>query len=180
MSVFSQFLAPGKRCVRITSSGNWTVPQGVYSIGVLMCGGGGGAYGTSPGGGGQVLCLRDVAVNPGQVLSITIGAGGASGVDGGNTIVQSGQSLYLLANGGLAATGTPGAGGGIAGDLPANYGGTGGGSPSLLYNSSSSPYKGGHSIGAGAQYNFNAGYGGGGAGTPGYMSGGNGVVFLFY
>jgi hypothetical protein len=97
-----------------TSSGSWTVPQGVTKILVSGCGGGaggGGSYyssssdyrGGSGGGAGQSTIKQSISVTPGHLLSITIGAGGGSGSAGGSTtIVDSTSSTTLLTlSGGL-------------------------------------------------------------------------------
>jgi len=64
----------------------WTVPAGVYSITATGCGGGGqggngdgGANdsgGSGSGGGGSNLISQSYSVTPGQVLNISVGAGG--------------------------------------------------------------------------------------------------------
>lgn len=92
----------------ITKAGTWTVPPGVKKIRAVLIGGGhggstggsgekgddctssgwghGGAGGKGGAGGtgGRVL-VTTIEVQPGQVLSITIGGGGASGAEGGAT-----------------------------------------------------------------------------------------------
>ena len=74
-----------------TSSTTWTVPEGVYVIGIELVGGGGGGGGggstvvlqCSGGGGGGAsggyipFCL--VKVSPGTILTIGVGAGGGGG-----------------------------------------------------------------------------------------------------
>jgi len=67
---------------------NWTVPTGVFSISVDACGGGGGGGGADGGtsyngnggggGGANLKGPQTFSVTPGQVLSITVGAGGAA------------------------------------------------------------------------------------------------------
>ncbi|MFA7243644.1 MAG: glycine-rich domain-containing protein [Sulfuricellaceae bacterium] len=70
-----------------TSSTTWVVPAGVTRIRASALGGGGGGTGgnsaatCSGGGGGGGLFLRgDLNVTPGEMLTITVGAGGAGGV----------------------------------------------------------------------------------------------------
>ncbi len=87
-----------------TASGTWTCPPLVTSVELYGYGGGGGGGGSgaatavnansAPGGGGggaSVPRSRPIAVVPGTVYSVTIGAGGtagntAGGGDGGNTL----------------------------------------------------------------------------------------------
>ena len=62
----------------IKSSTNWTVPSGVYSIDIYLCGGGGGgARAGGGGGGGYGESVYSVSVTPGQVIPVTVGLGGA-------------------------------------------------------------------------------------------------------
>ena len=123
----------------VTTNGTFTVPIGVYSIDVYSYGGGGAGGGAtdgavSGGGGGGAVQKTTLAVSPGQVYNITIGAGGtgvtgAKGGDGGNTIFT-GTGGTVTANGGkgapyaIGAPGTFGAGG--AGGTGTHNGGTGG------------------------------------------------------
>lgn len=99
-------------------SGTFIVPEGVYKIWVTACGGGasGSSYGGNstygyPGGaggnGGEAIVKKPFNVSPGEIINITIGAGGASvssgiGKAGGNTII--GNLVTLL--GGPAPAGT--------------------------------------------------------------------------
>jgi hypothetical protein len=105
-------------------SQNWTVPEGVYFIDVFIVGGGGGVGGSysyftssstsetysslilggGDGGCGYTATYKNVAVTPGQVIPVTIGAGGARGMEyyllvsngynnwGGDTQSPSGQT----------------------------------------------------------------------------------------
>lgn len=98
-------------------STTWTVPEGVYSISVNACGGGGGGgaadggtnfSGYGGGGGGANLKGAQVfSVYPGQVLNITVGAGGAlnqgqGGFGGQSTITNAnGLSVSYVADGGM-------------------------------------------------------------------------------
>ncbi len=89
----------------ISATGNFTVPNFIYRLRVHAWGGGGaGADGGSfaGGGGGGGYCSYDVAVIPGQVIAVTIGAGGVHGSPGGtggNTTF-----LTLVATGGAGGT----------------------------------------------------------------------------
>src|SRR4051812_43669921 len=85
--------------VTILASGNFAVPAGVSSLGLVECwgaGGGGGGNDTSGspgsgggGGGGAYSSVANFAVTPSTNLAVTIGAGGASGT-GGNGIGTNG------------------------------------------------------------------------------------------
>jgi hypothetical protein len=75
-----------------TANGTFTVPANVKKILVTACAGGGGGGGANTrfnwgtggggGGGGASIEKRAFAVNPGQVISITVGNGGAPGRSG--------------------------------------------------------------------------------------------------
>lgn len=113
---------------RFTSSGNFTVPSGVTKVWVSMAGGGGSGGGgkrfnAGGGGAGGALMAQEVAVTPGQQISVTVGSGGAGvspgfdGQDGGATIFGG-----ITAGGGKGGNqgdgegqGTGGAGGTISG-----------------------------------------------------------------
>jgi hypothetical protein len=104
--------------VAFESSGNWTVPAGVFKITVLVTGGGGGGaggHGTGcgntnhiGGNGGSSESLQIIRdVTPGSVISFTVGAGGAGGPGFG--VGGNGSSTVIL---GVTARG---GGGGING-----------------------------------------------------------------
>lgn len=110
------------------SSGTFTVPPLVKTVVLTGCAAGGGGGGPATdgtpgggGGGGEGIFKRDLAVTPGAVITVTIGAGGAggntgqNGAAGGNTTF----GLFTLAAGGGGAKGTVGgfgAAGGAAGN----------------------------------------------------------------
>lgn len=105
----------------------WTVPAGVNLISVEAWGaGGGGSKGFSSlkgtGGGGGGFASGSLAVHPGDIISVTVGAGGAgatvagNGSNGGNSIVTF-SSNTLIAFGG---------GGAKSDNVPSGTGGTGG------------------------------------------------------
>ena len=135
-----------------TASGNFTVPDNVYRVWITGCGAGGaggggtttisGSYdhGATGGGSGEHVFRRPVDVTPGDVIAVTIGAGGTGpsggsanpgtdGPDGGYTSFGSyvyldggkgGKGAYTLGsaagrNGGL------GGGGGYAGYYDISY-----------------------------------------------------------
>lgn len=108
-----------------TSSGTFTVPDGVTKIWVTACGGGAGGnggyhgssevdYGGAGGNGGSCIIREPFAVTPGESILISIGAGGAAGgvpsssdrwgergKSGGSTVIGS----LITLPGGIASTG---------------------------------------------------------------------------
>lgn len=163
----------------------YTVPDGIYMLYVSAAAGGGGGGGCNydsskyggGGGGGAAVFNRAIFVEPGEQISITVGAGGAggdynssgtgeTGANGGNTIFGS----YFTLLGGKGGTGgsTTGGDGGAAGGEGGGVGGT--------YNDSSTPQPGitGPVAPAdkGAYYHFG---GGGSLGTGGYFSEGRNI-----
>lgn len=165
-----------------TTSGNFTVPNGVTSIDLEVVGGGGGGningYG---GGGGGGYSSGTFSVTPGTVISVTIGAGGGTGGTGGTTMVGS----LIQATGGASGTWVnhPNVGGGGAGGVGSggsiNYSGGNGGGGYWTY------FGGGGGGAAGADgngsnggdaipWNGNCVFPGGSAGESGGFPGGNG------
>jgi len=126
-----------------TSSGTFTVPAGVYLImaAIGSAGGAGGGSniahyaGNGGGGNGEFYFTELLYANAGQVLTITIGAGGAGstgdGAIGGTTsIVGTGVSIIIAGCiGGLSSYGLVVAGGGVQafGKLGTSYGALGAG-----------------------------------------------------
>lgn len=172
---------------------SWTCPEGVFSVNAeCWGGGGGGGRGSSVfefsgyGGGGGAYSLGTVAVTPGNVYTVTVGAAGAAGTssNGGaggdshfldaSTVMAKGGSGGGAggAGGGATAGGQAAAGvgstkfsggtGGIRGDEGAGHGGGGGGSSA--------------GTGANGGNGANGTTGGGAGGTPpaGGGAGGNG------
>ena len=92
----------------IPSSTTWTVPAGISQITVECWGGGGGGggarIGAGGGGGGGAYNTATFAVSVGQVYTITVGNGGASGSNqnGGNggTTTVTGPGGNVTTNGG--------------------------------------------------------------------------------
>lgn len=134
-SIGSNFAVPSPYWYQklTNSSGNLTVPSGIYNLFVRMWGGGGGGAGGTDsvfymagGGGGGGYGEAALSVVPGQSLSYAIGAGGTSGASSGSVAGNPGgsggttsfgpYSVYgglggTCTNGGLLA---PGAGGGFS------------------------------------------------------------------
>lgn len=122
----------------IAVSGTFTVPQGVSQVEVEVWGGGAGSFASTAsvasggGSGGGFARKRVTGLTPGQIIPVTIGAGGAGGTTGGAVATAGGTSsfgTFASATGGnLNATAsvtnpqngaTPG-GVGIAGDVNLN------------------------------------------------------------
>ena len=150
------------------TSYSFTVPATVTSISAVVIGGGGGSYvynnadeAHGGGGGGGLAYGNNIAVTPGETLTIQVGAGGIQGTgessaagDGGTSFIKRSATVLLQATGGAAADedGTAVAPGGTGSGtvMTAGYSGGNGGSGS------------GH---------INAG-GGGGGGAAGYVGNG--------
>ncbi|WP_029415691.1 DUF2793 domain-containing protein [Brevundimonas bacteroides] len=126
--------------VLLTAGGSWSPPDWARLISVMAVGGGGaggaGASGAGGlrsgggggGGGGLSTALWRTADLPGP-LTVAIGAGGAAGADGGDTVVISSGATLLTAGGGAAGqAGAFGGAGGAGGQ--GLLGGNGGGSTS--------------------------------------------------
>jgi hypothetical protein len=131
-----------------SSSGTFTVPDGVIDIGVYVIGGGGGGGGSiwilpdtlvtqGYGGGSGGYAYKSFKVTPREEISVTVGTGGSAGIHGDDyepeTYGGSGLTssfLTLSASGGMGGrAGMNGGGGspnGNAGNLV-----SGGASPSL-------------------------------------------------
>jgi hypothetical protein len=175
----TNYLNHGKQ--RFTSSGSYTVPAGVTTVWVSMCGGGGGgngyqaAAGCNGGGGANAVISNPLTVIPGSTHSITIGVGGIGTtytITGGNGGSSSFGSLLTTAGGfgGAALSGGGGGAGGSGGSAGSpgiatsggvGVGGNGGGS---IFGSG----------GAGCSGGNGGGFGGGGGGANSNTSGGNG------
>ena len=81
------FFGNGGYAELTSGSGNWVVPDGVFTIHVLGIGGGqGGGWRnlstTGTGGNGGEFYQRTLSVTPGQLIPYTIGVGGAGGGEG--------------------------------------------------------------------------------------------------
>ncbi len=181
-----------------TANGTFTAPTGITTVYVTRCAGGGGGgannagTGSGGGGGGAYGVMAPYTVVAGNNYDVVVGAGGTTGVAGGNstfdgTLSVTGGALGGLSNGGAGGTVTAqdkvggagsGATGGIkgyityAGGAGANYavnsGGGGGGSLTGVGGNGGTDTNNGS---AGTGY----GAGGGGAGRNGTV-GGSGVA----
>lgn len=107
----------------ITTTGTFTVPTNVNRLQVIGVGGGGGAGGvatsapqTGGAGGGSTPMLYWIPVTPGDVLTATIGTGGAGSGPGGSVAGGTGGNTTLAyATGTLIFFGASGGGGNGAG-----------------------------------------------------------------
>jgi len=97
------------------ASGTFTVPAGVNKLSVELYGaGGGGAVVTcngGGGGGGGAYTSTILAVQAGQVLTITVGVKGRAGITGNPSGGNGGDTQVLDANNNLLAVGYGGGGG---------------------------------------------------------------------
>lgn len=170
-----------------TASGTFTVPAGVTAVYVSGIGGGGGAggkntssYSTGGGGSGQYCIRKKFSVTPGQVISVTIGAGGSGGTISGTSGSSGGATTFgalLTLSGGSGSPGrtdtntTPGIGG-----FPNGQTGGYNGASSIGGNGGCSPFgNGGLGVaGDGGSAAANTGGGGGGTGSTASKAGGAG------
>ena len=102
-------------------SGNFIVPLNVARIRVRLWGGGG-----TTGGGGGGFAMKEIEVNSGDIIPVTVGRGGY----GSNAATRDGQTSsfgsYVSATGGLSYnTSTLNEGKGIGGDINYDGGRTG-------------------------------------------------------
>lgn len=181
--------------------------QGAYTITYVAVGGGGGAldigssgdWNSGGGGGGKVTSSTTPAIPGTTVLTITVGAGGAAGVQGTSSTITGvvdsvggganpqnmfnpagGVSGNGYAGGSGAGTGAAGGGGGGAGAVGGNgsqpseaywLGGNGGAGIEIMITGTSQTLAGGGGGGAFAQ--GGGGANGGGNGTGGSYGGGS-------
>lgn len=165
---------------KISASGSFTVPSGVYTLFLSGCAGGGGggsgggataninsAAGGGGGGGGQAVLSQAYPVTPGQVIATVIGGAGngAAGVASGSSGVPGGNGGDTSFGGLLTLVGGGGGGGGTGGGAGTAGGSAGSGFPA---GSSGADGQQGASGGGGASSAF----GGGGGGTRGGAGGG--------
>lgn len=105
-----------KNKVMVTSSGNWTVPAGVYEILVWATGGGGGGVSSNSsntagvkGGAASGTIAGKINVFPGDLLGLVVGVGGQSNQQGGNTTVSRNGIPIFFAYGGNSVAVNPSA-----------------------------------------------------------------------
>ena len=164
------------------TSKNWTVPDGVTSVEVLMVGGGGAGEKNAAGGGGgggAGSCRAIVVVTPGGTIAYTVGAGGTGGTgngpDGGNTSWDSSAFIAFGGKGGNTRDG--GYGSTVQGSGRAVACGAGGTSSTYATSGSSamSFMERGESFigGGGGGYGGATYYIGGGAGSIANLAGGS-------
>jgi len=83
-----------------TSSGTFVVPAGISQVEIEVWGGGAGSYASVPGGpsggasGGGYARKRVTGLVPGQVVPVTVGAGGQAGIVGGVNPTPGGSSSF--------------------------------------------------------------------------------------
>ncbi|WP_459213855.1 glycine-rich domain-containing protein, partial [Pseudomonas lactis] len=136
----ASLISRGEQIWTVPGTYEWVVPKGVKSICAVAIGGGGGRNITSSrtGGGGATGYANNIAVSPGQIITVVVGA---AGINGSSTTATAGGDSYLAieltkfveAPGGRIY-GTPqiaptpnGAIGGVGSNAPASGGGGAGG-----------------------------------------------------
>lgn len=135
-TIFSEKLATvgayGPKTIQfIETSQDWTVPDDVYEVMIYVLGGGGGGSGRysdkptkPPGGGGGYFDYQIIPVTPGDVYTITIGAGGSGGERTSNAETRTGQAGGTTSFGNrLSALGGEG-GSGLTSNTSGALGGT--------------------------------------------------------
>lgn len=179
-----------------TSSGSLTIPDGITEVYLTMIGGGGGggyavSSGVGGGGGGAGQCVINhrMTVTPGNTYTITIGAGGSAGNDGGSTSFGS----FSVSGGNKGGNGSTGGTGGSAitpnasgstGGLCSVASGSGGNATGSIGGGGGGSVFGSGANGGGSSAGANTGCGGGG-GTYGVSggsggSGGSGLCLVMY
>lgn len=167
-----------------TSSGSFTVPDGVTTLYLSGCagGGGGGGGGGNPttgssggggggGGAGNIAINQSVTVVPGQTYTVTIGARGNGGANSGlsSSDGKNGTAGGTTSFGSLLTLSGGGAGlGGVSGGNPSpggGFGGAPGGSDGGDGNFTTAVATGNGGVGASGPFGVNGGRGR--SGTPG-------------
>lgn len=113
---------------------SWVVPNGVTSVSAVVVGGGGNGKSNGPGGGGGGLAYRNsIPVQPGDTLTITVGALSGASIFGNQLVKATGAlgatpgcPVGTFDGGGCGGSGIGGAAGGGAGGGAGGYGGKGG------------------------------------------------------
>jgi len=184
-------VSPNIKTERFIASTTWVVPAGVTELFVTGIGGGGGGgagatissiiYGGG-GGGSGLMYTASLPVTPGNTLTITIGAGGSSGNQGGTTSITGGPAglFFFGGYGGQNSTsqilqGPGGVGSSTGGTARYGAGGHGG----FGYNGIGGL---GNYSGAGLPAADNTGAGGGGGSGSGNNggAGGSGILIVSY
>jgi hypothetical protein len=166
----------GERVYDVAGSYEFEVPAGVYKINAVGAGAGGGST-SAGGGGGGLRGQNNIAVVPGQKITVTVGAPGAPGAPGGSTSF----GAYFTAYGGQPGSGATGGqgGGGVGGDFGGrggdggDGGGTNGGGGGGAGGYGGNGGKGGNASNT-ATWNGSDGSGGGGGGGNGIANNGTG------
>lgn len=177
----------GRTVVSFTGNGttNWTVPNGVTSIDLLVVAGGGpgGQGGGGGGGAGGLLYYQNQAVTPLSGQAVVVGAGGIGGTSA-NQVWTSGENSSCLGytalgggRGAIGPSGTPWDHHGY-GNNPPPAAGSGGGAdadrPTLVGpGTPGQGYAGGKGV-SGSQYSGGGGGAGGVGGNSTGTIGGNG------
>lgn len=197
----------GSQTYSVPGTYQFKVHPGVYRIMIAAIGAGGGGNSSSgTGGGGGAACLDLVDVSPGQIVTITVGQGGTTSTNGGDTYTSvssragggvGGQSGTLGGNAGVAvATSTTViAKNGYAGinsgtwspdgysSGQSSYGGAAAGAAGVggpgLNQAGSAAATGYPILGGGASASSNGMYPGGGGGSGGHQ-GANGWAGIFW
>lgn len=167
------------------SSATWTIPTGITKVKItVVAGGGAGSAGTAGrgggGGGGGGTAIKYLSgLTPGNTLTYTVGAAGAS-----SQVASGTQTITTISATAGGAGGTEsGATGGIGSNGDLNIGGQGGGTgfedvdttPCGGTGGSSYLGGGGHTV-KGAAGNAGRAYGGGGSGSGSGSGGGAGAA----
>ena len=159
----------GERVYEGAGTFSFTVPLGVRRI-HACCIGAGGAFSDTVGpggGGGGLVWANDIEVEPGEQLTVTVGA---TAFDGGDSMIERGDDLIMKATGGTREGGTYEVGSGVSGG-----GGEGGrGGPTRSYGDNSQYLGAGGGAGG---YAGNGGHGNGGAADEGSGAGSAGDRF---
>ncbi|MES2397110.1 MAG: hypothetical protein V4549_13955 [Bacteroidota bacterium] len=171
------FTTSGQISYTATGTVNWTCPVGVTSIGVLVVAGGGSGgnhnttNGNGGGGGGGLIFNAAYSVTPGNVYTVTVGAGGARIANATCGQGNNGQNSVF---GTLTAIGGGGGGSSGCGTGGGKNGGSGGGAAYPNGNASSNSAGtgvGGQGFAGGASAITWSGAGGGGYSSAGVIGG---------
>ena len=181
----------GQQLFETVGAQSLMVPAGVYKLSAVLVGAGAGGHSNwanPAGNGGALAYANDIPVTPGETLSLTIGAGGLRGANGGATILSRGSTVLFTAQGGLYSStirampvsGAVTCKGGQGGLGSTSSSGGGGGAGGYSGNGGDGSYG---PVGSSSPNGGN-GSGGGGAGGFGYQSstygfGGGGGVGLY-